>query len=58
MKRPDAFLDLIDAMTVAGYVESPVALSEATPFRRKFSMVYDTHASCSHRLGCVAIHGA
>jgi len=41
-KRPDAVLDLIDALTVAGHVESPVALSEAPPFRRKFSMVYDT----------------
>jgi len=27
---------------VAGHVASPVALSEETPFRRKFSMVYDT----------------
>jgi hypothetical protein len=42
LKRPDAVLDLIDALTVAGHVESPVALSEQTPFRRKFSMVYDT----------------
>ncbi len=42
LKRPDAVLDLIDALTVAGHVESPVALSEETPFRRKFSMVYDT----------------
>lgn len=41
-KRPDAVLDLMDALTVAGHVESPVALSEETPFRRKFSMVYDT----------------
>lgn len=41
-KRPDAVLDLVDALTVAGHVESPVALSEETPFRRKFSMVYDT----------------
>jgi len=40
-KRPDAVLDLIDALTVVGHVESPIALSEATPFRRKFSMVYD-----------------
>src|SRR4030065_1958763 len=40
-KRPDAVLDLIDALTVAGHVESPVTLSEQTPFRRKFSMVYD-----------------
>jgi hypothetical protein len=42
LKRPDAVLDLIDALTVAGHVESPVTLSEQTPFRRKFSMVYDT----------------
>ena len=41
-KRPDAILDLIDALTVAGHVESPVALSEGPLFRRKFSMVYDT----------------
>src|SRR4030067_3765331 len=41
-KRPDAVLDLIDALTVAGHVESPVALSEASPFRRKFSMIYET----------------
>lgn len=41
-KRPDAVLDLIDALTVASHVESPVALSEQAPFRRKFSMVYDT----------------
>jgi hypothetical protein len=32
----------MDALTVAGHVESPVALSEEVPFRRKFSMVYDT----------------
>jgi hypothetical protein len=42
LKRPDAVLDLIDALTVAGHVESPVTLSEQPPFRRKFSMVYDT----------------
>lgn len=42
LKRADGVLDLIDALTVAGHVESPVALSEETPFRRKFSMVYDT----------------
>jgi hypothetical protein len=35
-------MDLIDALTVAGHVVSPVALSEETPFRRKFSMIYDT----------------
>ena len=42
LKRPDAVLDLIDALTVADHVNSPVALSEEAPFRRKFSMVYDT----------------
>ncbi len=42
LKRADAVLDLIDALTVAGHVESPVTLSEQSPFRRKFSMVYDT----------------
>ncbi len=41
-KRADAFLDLLDALTVAGHVNSPVALSEETPFRRKFSSVFDT----------------
>ena len=33
--------DLIDALTVAGQVSSPVALSEQKPFRRKFGSVYD-----------------
>lgn len=42
VKRADAILDLIDALTVAGHVESPVALSEETPFRRKFSSIFDT----------------
>lgn len=41
LKRSDAAMDLIDALTVAGHVESPVALSKEAPFRRKFSMVYD-----------------
>lgn len=47
LKRPDAVLDLIDALTVAGHVGSPVALSEEGPFRRKFSMIYDilSHAA-------------
>ena len=43
-KRADASLDLVDALTVAGHVASPVALSEETPFRRKFSSVYDVLA--------------
>jgi hypothetical protein len=40
-QRADAALDLVDAMTTAGVVASPVAMSEEPPFRRKFSMVYD-----------------
>jgi hypothetical protein len=39
--RPDTILDLIDALTVAGHVNSPVAVSESPLFRRKFSSVYD-----------------
>jgi hypothetical protein len=39
--RPDAILDMIDALTIAGQVSSPVALSEVPLFRRKFSSVYD-----------------
>jgi hypothetical protein len=39
--RPAAVLDLIDALTVNGHVDSPVALSESPLFRRKFSSVYD-----------------
>jgi hypothetical protein len=35
-KRADATLDFIDALTVAGHVTSPVALSEEAPFRRRF----------------------
>ncbi len=42
LKRADAFLDMIDALTVAGQVDSPVALSEEAPFRRKFSSIFDT----------------
>jgi len=41
-KRADAILDLVDALTVAGHVDSPVALSEEAPFRRKFSSIFDT----------------
>jgi len=39
--RPDAILDLIDALTIAGQVSSPVAISESPLFRRKFSSIYD-----------------
>jgi hypothetical protein len=40
-RRADILLDLIDALTVAGQVSSPVVLSEEKPFRRKFCSVYD-----------------
>ncbi len=40
-KRADAIMDLLDALTIAGHVSSPVALSEEMPFRRQFSSVYD-----------------
>jgi len=39
--RSDAMLDMIDALTIAGQVSSPVAVSEAPLFRRKFSSIYD-----------------
>jgi hypothetical protein len=39
--RPAAILDLVDALTIAGHVNSPVVLSELPVFRRKFSSVYD-----------------
>lgn len=39
--RGDAALDLLDALTSAVVVESPVALSESPLFRRQFSSVYD-----------------
>ena len=40
-RRGDAGLDLIDAMSSAATVESPVALSESPLFQREFSSVYD-----------------
>jgi hypothetical protein len=40
-KRADAILDLVDALTDAGHVDSAVALSEETPFRRKFSSIFN-----------------
>ena len=40
-RRADATLDMVDAITVAGHVSSPVALSEEAPFRRQFSSIYD-----------------
>lgn len=33
-------LDMIDALTIAGQVSSPVAVSESPLFRRKFSSIY------------------
>jgi hypothetical protein len=41
-KRQDAFFNLLDALTVAGHVNSPVALSEEAPYERKFSSIFDT----------------
>ena len=40
-RRADILFDLIDALTIASQVSSPVALSEQKPFRRKFCSVYD-----------------
>lgn len=40
-RRADILFDLIDALTVASQVNSPVALSEQKPFRRRFGSVYD-----------------
>jgi len=50
--RPAAILDLMDALTMAGYVSSPVSLSETAVFRRKFSSVYDAlvHGDLGHEL--------
>ena len=40
-QRADSGMDLIDALTSAPMVESPVGLSESPLFRREFSSVYD-----------------
>lgn len=40
-QRADAGLDLVDALTSAPSVNSPVELSESSLFRRGFSSVYD-----------------
>ena len=40
-KRGDASLDLIDGISSAEYVESPVGVSESPLFRRNFSSIYD-----------------
>ena len=41
VKRADAGIDLIDALTASGHIESVVGLSEVGLFRRRHSMVYD-----------------
>lgn len=41
-QRADAFIDILDALTTAGHISSPVSLSEEALYRRKFSSVYDT----------------
>src|SRR5512139_2295222 len=45
-------MDLVDALTIAGHVSSPVELSESPLFRRKFSSVYDAlvHGELSDEL--------
>ena len=57
-KRGDTILDLIDALTVAGHVDSPVSLSEEAPFRRKFSSIFDTllHGEFDFDLLLQALH--
>jgi hypothetical protein len=40
-QRADAGMDLVDALTSAPTVRSPVELSESVLFRRRFSSVYD-----------------
>jgi hypothetical protein len=56
--RPGAILDLVDALTVNGHVNSPVAMSESAMFRRKFSSVYDalTHGQLDVSLKEVLIN--
>jgi len=39
--RSAAIMNMVDALTIAGHVSSPVGLSESPLFRRKFSSVYD-----------------
>jgi len=50
--RPAAILDLVDALTIVGHVDSPVTLSESSLFRRKFSSEYDAlvHGELSDEL--------
>jgi hypothetical protein len=39
---PRLFFDLLDALTVACHIDSPVVLNEEKPFRWKFSSIFDT----------------
>ncbi len=55
-KRGDAAMDLLDALTSAAVVESPVALSTSPLFRRAFSSVYDVLTE--GRLDEAALHTA
>lgn len=45
-RRKDAGLDLLDALTSAEQVESPVAVSESPLFRRGYGSVYDVLKEC------------
>jgi hypothetical protein len=54
-KRADAIFDFIDALSVAGHVASPVALSEEAPFRRRFSSIYDVLSAGEFELE--SLHG-
>lgn len=40
-KRSDIGMNLVDALSSAGQVESPVSVSESPLFKRRFSAVYD-----------------
>ncbi len=40
-QRADAAMDLIDALAQSDQVESPVAVSQQPPFRRRFASIYD-----------------
>ena len=58
LKLGDAIMDLVDALTVAGHVDSPVALSEEAPFRRKFGSIFDNllHGEFNFDLLLRALH--
>ncbi len=40
-QRADVAMDLIDALAQSAQVESPVAVSQEPPFRRRFASIYD-----------------